>query len=97
MTLSLMRRLPPIACSLSPGELRHRKTAWQALLKKSVARQRVAGGVRLTVETEVLPELVSLVELERQCCPWMRFTIAGDSLTITADGEGEQVVLAMLS
>jgi hypothetical protein len=92
-----MRRQPPIACSLSPGNRRHRKTTWQALLKKSVARQRVAGGVCFTVEPEVLPELRSLVELERQCCPWMLFSIAGNSLTITADGEGEQVVLAMLS
>jgi hypothetical protein len=92
-----MLRQTPVACSLSPGDLRQRKTTWQALLKRSVARHRVAGGVRFTVEPEVLPELLSLVELERQCCPWMLFSIAGNSLTITAEGEGEQVVLAMLS
>lgn len=89
---------PPIACSLSPQELTERTTAWQSLLRSSVvARQLVDGGMRLTVRPDAVQAMHSLVELERRCCPWMTFVVSGDSVTVTASGDGEPILVAMLS
>jgi hypothetical protein len=89
---------PPIACSLSPQDLSERQATWQSLMRSSLlARRRVAGGIRLTVRPDDAQAMHSLVELERQCCPWMKIVVTGDSVTVTADGDGEAVVVAMLS
>jgi hypothetical protein len=86
----------PIACSLSSADLGERQLAWQALLRTSLlARERVPGGLRLTVRKAARPELRNLIDLERTCCPWITFVAEGDSVTLTAPGAGEDVLVQM--
>jgi hypothetical protein len=86
----------PIACSLSSNDLADRQVAWQQLLRTSLlARERIAGGLRLTVRTAARPELRNLIDLERTCCPWITFVAEGDSVTLTAPGGGEDVLVRM--
>ncbi|MGA8360415.1 MAG: hypothetical protein WB793_02195 [Candidatus Dormiibacterota bacterium] len=36
--------------------------------------------------------LQELVALERECCPWIKSELSGDTATLTADGAGEHVL-----
>jgi hypothetical protein len=81
---------------LSAAELATRKGAWHSLLDNFLlARERVAGGLRLTVRPEAGPQLRALVDLERNCCPWIAFAVSGESVTMTAQGDGEDVLVQM--
>jgi hypothetical protein len=85
-----------VACSLSAVALGHRALAWHELLSRSlIVRERVPGGVRLTVQPDSAETLKDLVELERQCCPWITFDVSGSTVTVTAHGTGEQVLHAI--
>jgi hypothetical protein len=86
----------PIACSLSSADLADRQVAWQKLLRTSLlARERVPGGLRLTLRKAARPELRNLIDLERNCCPWITFVVKDDSVTLTAQGAGEDVLVQM--
>jgi hypothetical protein len=86
----------PIACSLAPTELGDREQAWEQLLRTSLlSRERVAGGLRLTVSPAAVLSLRQLVDLERDCCPWITFSLEGESLTVTASGAGEEMLVQM--
>jgi hypothetical protein len=86
----------PIACVLSAADLADRRQAWRRLLNTSLlARERVPGGLRLTVRPGAGPQLTALVELERDCCPWITFATKGESVTMTAPGDGEEVLIRM--
>jgi hypothetical protein len=86
----------PIACMLSATDLADRQRAWRNLLGTSlVTRERVPGGVRLTVNPDVAPQLSALIDLERSCCPWITFALKGPSVTMTAHGDGEEVLSQM--
>jgi hypothetical protein len=86
----------PIACSLAPTVLGDRELAWRELLRSSLlARERIAGGLRLTVSAVAVSSLRQLVDLERGCCPWITFNLEGDSLTMTAPGAGEEMLVQM--
>jgi len=86
----------PIACSLVPSEQANREQAWARLLRTSLlARERVAGGLRLTVRPAAVPSLRQLVDLERACCPWITFSLEDQCLTMTASGAGEEMLVQM--
>ena len=86
----------PIACMLSAADLADRRRAWRYLLDTSlVARERVPGGLRLIVNPDVASQLGALVDLERSCCPWITFALKGPSVTMTAHGDGEEVLSQM--
>jgi len=88
----------PIACSLSAGDLADRKGAWRTLLDTLlVAQERVPGGLRLVVRPGAGPQLKALVDLERDCCPWITFAVDAESATMTAQDEGEEVLVQMFS
>ena len=88
----------PIACSLTPRELNQRAQAWKATLRNSlISSERVSGGLRLTVSPDAMASLHELVEMERQCCPWINFSLGAESLTMTASGAGEQILLELFS
>jgi len=39
---------------------------------------------------------MELIDLERECCPWIRFEVTADAVaTLTAEGEGEAVLAGM--
>jgi len=40
--------------------------------------------------------LIDLVDLERECCPWIQFDVGdGSVVTMTAEGDGEAVLAGM--
>ncbi len=76
----------PVACSLAAGDLRERQLAWRQLLAGGrVTRERIPGGLRLTARAESAPALLELVDLERECCAWIGFEVAGPVVTLTAE------------
>lgn len=86
----------PIACSLTATDMEDREAAWRKLLSTSLrSRDTVPGGVRLAVHPGSAASLVKLVDLERQCCPWMEFVVEDASVTITAAGDGEAAIRSM--
>lgn len=91
-------RSTPVACSLTAQDLTNRTTAWHKLLGNSlVAAECVGGGIRLTVHAASEASLRQLVELERECCPWISSRLDGPTVTLTAEGDGEAALVEMVS
>jgi hypothetical protein len=68
----------PVACSLSTPELREREATVLAKVGAQVREvQDLDSGyaLRFAPEDGVLPDLSTLIELERQCCPFLRFEL----------------------
>lgn len=88
---AITRPRMPIACSLTAAELTDRQTAWRKLLDGSLlTRDRIAGGLRLSFHPGSALALRDLVELERECCPWILFEVEGAVVTMSAVGVGER-------
>lgn len=88
----------PVACSLAAQDLTDRAVAWRRLLDKSlVSADRVDGGIRLTVVPGSAESLRKLVDLEAECCPWIASHVDGATATLTAEGDGETVLLEMFA
>jgi hypothetical protein len=88
----------PIACRLSASDLVERQRVWQALLDTDLlAREPIPGGLRLTVRPGAGPQLDALIDLERDCCPWITFAVNGESVTMTAVGDGEEALRQMFT
>jgi hypothetical protein len=88
----------PIACSLSAADLAERQRLWRELLDTSLlGRESIPGGLRLTVRPGAGPPLQALIDLERDCCPWIRFALNGESVTMTAVGDGEEALRQMFT
>jgi len=94
-----MAERTPIACTLSPSELKDREGAWKKLLGSGlVEREPVPGGIRLRPAPGAATALLDLIDLERECCAWISFEIGeGSAVTLTAGGEGEAVLAGMFS
>lgn len=74
----------PVACALTSAELRERRTQVLALLQhRCEERLALPEGVRLQFAPagETLAALATLIDAERQCCPFLDF-----ELTVAADG-----------
>jgi hypothetical protein len=86
----------PVACTLSARDLQDRSGAWQKLIASGlVSRERVPGGIRLEAEPGASVALLKLVDLERECCGWIDYEVVGPVVTMTADGEAEDVLAGM--
>jgi hypothetical protein len=96
---SVMTETPPIACTLSASDLQDRQGAWNKLMGSGlVARDVVPGGIRLSAAPGAAQSLVALIDLERECCAWIRFEVRDESVvTLTADGDGEAVLAGMFA
>jgi hypothetical protein len=84
----------PIACSLSGREAEHRRLEWQGLFSDALRRQvETPTGMMLAfaASADVERRLERLVELERRCCAFARWTIAhqSDEVVLRIDGEGD--------
>ena len=69
----------PIACALSPAELRAQgDELLPGLAATAVARADLPDGVRLEFapSSEALARIARVIDRERQCCPFLRFTLA---------------------
>lgn len=85
-----------IACTLSADELEDVGAAWQKLFRTSLlARDVVPGGLRLTVHPGGELALRQLIDIEAECCRWITFELGGPTVTMTAEGDGEQVIRTM--
>jgi hypothetical protein len=61
-----------------------------------VERYVVPGGIRLHAAPGAAAALIDLIDLERECCAWIRFDVsAGSIVTLTAEGDGEAVLAGM--
>jgi hypothetical protein len=94
-----MTDTPPIACTLSAADLEAREGAWKKLMDSGlVERDRVPGGIRLSAAPDAASALIDLIDLERECCAWIRFEVTdGSVVTLTADGDGEAVLAGMFT
>jgi hypothetical protein len=92
-----MAETPPIACTLSAADLEDREGAWRKLMSSGlVKRDVVPGGIRLRPAPGAASTLIELIDLERECCAWIRFDVGDNSaVTLTADGDGEAVLAEM--
>lgn len=85
-----------VACSLSRSELEATGTAWQKLFRRSlIARDEVAGGLRLVFHPGSAEALGRLIDIERECCPWITFELDGASVTMTSPGAGASAIREM--
>jgi len=90
----------PIACTLTEDEMRERRrTILDALrgVAREVTSVPLGYAYRFEASSEMLARLVRLVDLERQCCPFLTFriTIANHQpicLEITGPPETQPVI-----
>jgi hypothetical protein len=69
---------PPLACSLTAPELAARRVELAAVLRGRAAEVApLADGYafRYAADAAPLAELARLVDLERRCCPFLRFRL----------------------
>ena len=81
----------PIACTLGPQDVPGRLEEWRTLLGVHVqSASRIPGGVRLVLDPSASNRLHRLVELEQECCSWIRWSITeDDELIVEATNESE--------
>lgn len=84
----------PIACSLDAQNAQQRRHEWQLLIDEALRDQVLTPtGVLLVFAgtSAVGRRLEELVDLERQCCAFAKWTITpeGNELVLRVDGEGE--------
>jgi hypothetical protein len=68
----------PVACALSTPELREREQTVLAKIRARVEEvQDLDSGyaLRFAPESALLADLATLIDLERQCCPFLRFEL----------------------
>ena len=68
----------PVACSLTTPELRQREQTVLARIRSQAREVRDLDSgyaLRFAPEDAVLPDLATLIDLERQCCPFLRFEL----------------------
>jgi hypothetical protein len=92
---------PPIACALTDPEMRERrKTLLNAFRSAAFGTTPLPLGYAYCFEStsEVLVQLTTLVDLERQCCPFLTFKIIVEpgnqpiSLEITGPPEAKPLI-----
>jgi hypothetical protein len=68
----------PIACSLTSAELQQRRRTVLEKIRGAVVEAReLQDGYAYCFpsENQQLAEIASMIELERQCCPFLRFSL----------------------
>ena len=89
----------PIACTLTPAEMRDRATSIDALLRDALLGQReIAGGLRTTFRDtpDVERRVRELVAAESRCCAFLSFAVGREDdalcLDITGGPEARPVI-----
>jgi hypothetical protein len=68
----------PVACSLTTPELHEREQTVLAKIRTRILEVRDLDSgfaLRFAPEDAVLADLATLIDLERQCCPFLRFEL----------------------
>lgn len=91
----------PVACTLTEAALRERRQAIMNTFRNmEVIVTELADGYAfaLPATSEALQQLTRLVDMERQCCPFLTFKIvieaaqAGMRLEVTGPGVAKQLI-----
>jgi hypothetical protein len=91
----------PIACTLSEAELRERRQTIMDFFRRAhVATTELPDGYAFTFATtpETLLQVAQLVDMERQCCPFLTFAIVVEAgkgplrLEVTGPAEARKVI-----
>lgn len=64
-------------CTLDPSELKERGEAWGDLLHRRLNRRAVVQGFAYRFPEEMKAEVKRLIALERKCCSFLAFKLAG--------------------
>ena len=86
---------PPIACNLTNAELQERRRTVLETLRSAVLEvKELADGFAYSFPSEGdrFPELAAMVDLERQCCPFLQFrlTVAAGHGPLTLEITGPE-------
>jgi hypothetical protein len=79
-----MKRELPIACTLSEQELRFRQESLireLTTLAQEITALDAGYKLRFAPDGGLLPRLAEFVEQERQCCPFLQFTMTVEPAT----------------
>ena len=81
----------PIACTLAPDALSARKSGLlERVVRQATASAEVEYGVQLTFPAASLADVAAVIEAERACCRFLRFTLVvepdGGPLSLTLTG-----------
>jgi hypothetical protein len=79
----------PIACTLTPDQLRQGRDALlPGIMARAERLDRLADGVRchFIAVGGLIPAIATMIEAERQCCRFLRFTLTAES------GEGTLIL-----
>jgi len=79
----------PIACELTSAELQQRRETVLEEMRRAVTRVeaiRQGFAYYFSSDGDRLRELANLIDLERRCCPFLRFTL-------TVEAGGGQLIL----
>jgi hypothetical protein len=96
----------PIACTLTEAELRQRRqTIMDTFRTRHVTVTELADGYAYTfaATSEALLQIAQLVDLERQCCPFLTFKIVLEAaagpmrLEVTGPKEAKKVIAEYFS
>jgi MerR family transcriptional regulator, copper efflux regulator len=64
----------PVACSLGRAAVSDRVRQWQDLLA-GAEREPIPAGIKLTLRSDLAPQVAELAAAEQQCCPFLDFRI----------------------
>jgi hypothetical protein len=94
----------PIACTLTPAELRERQDQLGALAARALrSRERTAAGERLTFAggEDVERALRAAIDAEARCCPFLRMELRRDGdvlvLDVAAPDEARPIVAELFA
>jgi hypothetical protein len=94
----------PLACSLNAAEMEQRAHRWRRLSERALLDSAGSAGtarLRYRPEPKVERELRELVQLERECCPFLSLTISSEDgellLEISGPPEAESIVAGFVA
>jgi hypothetical protein len=71
----------PIACTLTPEELRRgREALLPGVIARAEAHERLADGFRFrfTADAELMAAIAGMIDAERRCCRFLRFQLTAE-------------------
>ncbi|MGH3157915.1 MAG: hypothetical protein ACRDNF_15250, partial [Streptosporangiaceae bacterium] len=90
----------PVACTLGPGDLPSRMTRWTTVATRAAGRRSPAEhGLLLTFDAApgVADELRALTSLERECCPFVTWSVREEATQVLVEvtGDTPEAVIAV--
>ncbi len=96
------KQSPPLACTLTVGELAKQTLAWSDLAPAALTHKRIEGGAATTYPLTMVDQIEELANRESQCCgTWLNVAVTRLDATVrldltTANPEGVALIHSML-